>query len=137
MACVYKNGIIEMTRGDTFTFPVYINVGSKLHPMLYELRGCDSGKHGDLDNFTDNLYFAVMEPNQTWENAIIRKTFDYKDFDRKHMCVLVHFFSEDTEYLKPGVYYYQVKLRRDAQSLDGELEAVDTIIGKTKFIILD
>lgn len=136
MACLYRNGIIELNRGDTVTFPIYINIGTRLCPVIYEMRGCDEPDHGE-EPYTDNLYFAIMEPNQRWEDAIVKKTFDYKDFDHEHLCAIVHLYPEDTEYLNPGTYYYQVKLRRDPHSVDTCLETVDTIIDKTKLIILD
>lgn len=125
MARVANNGIIEMNRGDTATFPVYVNVGTALRTIYYELRP------------GDNLYFAVMEPHQKWEDAILKKTFDYNDFNTKYFCVPVHFYTEDTEYLHPGTYYYEVKLRKDASNNDDGYESVETIIPRTKFIIVE
>lgn len=125
MATVARNGIIEIHRGDTAVFPILINIGTNIMPLLYELRE------------KDTLYFAVMEPGKKFEDAIIRKTFGPSDFNRKTFCVPVRFYPEDTEYLKPGRYYYQVKLRRDASNIDCGFEAVETIIPKTKFIIVD
>ena len=39
----------------------------------------------------------------------------------------------DTEYLRPGTYYYEIKLRQKQE--DSEMYQVDTIISKRKFII--
>ena len=125
MADIARNGIIEIHRGDTATFNVLINLGTIAMPLLYELRE------------KDNLYFAVMEPGKSFEEALIRKKFDYTDFNKETFCVPVRFDTEDTEYLRPGRYYYQVKLRRDASNVDSGLEAVETLIPKTKFIIVD
>lgn len=121
---ISKNGIITLHRGDTFTVPVSINLGTGCYPEYYDL------KKGDM------LFFAVLEPGQKWENARIKKTIT-PDNVIANSDPLIHFYSEDTEYLVPGNYYYEVKLYRCAQNcLDG-FEHVDTIIPRTKFIILE
>ena len=125
MARAAGNNIIEINRGDTATFPVQVNVGTALNTILYELRP------------GDNLYFGLMEPHQKWEDAILKKTYDYTDFDNKYFCVPVHFYTEDTEYLAPGTYYYEVKLRKDAKNNDDGYESVETIIPRTKFFIVE
>ena len=125
MINVALNGIVEMNRGDTATFPVYVDIGTTFKPILYELRP------------GDNLYFAVMEPQQKWEDALLKKTYDYTNFDQKSFSVLVHLYSEDTEYLAPGTYYYEIKLRKDPKNNDDGYESVETIVPRTKFIIVE
>jgi len=125
MAKIALNGIVEMHRGDTITLPIEINSGTTFKTVLYEL------KPGD------NLYFAVMEPHQKWEDAILKKTFDYTDFNTKYLCVLVHLYTEDTEYLHPGTYYYEVKLRKAQINTEDGHESVETIVPRTKFIIIE
>lgn len=125
MARVASNGIIEINRGDTATFPVYVNVGTALKTILYELRE------------GDNIYFALLEPHQKWENAILKKVYDYTSFDSKHFCIPIHFYTEDTEYLHPGTYYYEIKLRKDAKNNDDGFESVETIVPRTKFFIVE
>lgn len=58
-----NNNIITINRGDTFIFPLYINNGSNISPNNLEL----------TDKMT--LYVGVMEPNQPFENAIIKKRY--------------------------------------------------------------
>ena len=110
------NGIITVSRGDSFTINTSINIGTLLVPVYYTL---EEG---------DKVYFALMEPNQPFEHALVRKVFTKEDQD-KDLDVVMNFSSDDTEFLMPGVYYYMVKLQR------GDL--VDTIITKTKFVIND
>ena len=138
-----KNGIITLNRGDTFTLPVYINIGSGVYPETYALQkhlkeGCpDDGKEEHY--YTDHLYFALLEPGQKWEDAILKKAYwaGSKEADTITKTVLIHFYSEDTEYLKPGNYYYQIKLQRCKESTNDGFEHVDTIVQRTKFVILE
>ena len=58
------NGIITVNRGDSFQFPLVLNMGTNLEPEKYVL-----GSNAFV-------YFAVMEPNKPFENALIRKKFD-------------------------------------------------------------
>jgi hypothetical protein len=55
--------IIEIVRGDSFEYPLFINMGTEMYPERYLLKD------------EDIVYFAVMEPNQRFENAILKKTF--------------------------------------------------------------
>lgn len=118
MLDVSKNGIITLNRGDVFSLNVSVNAGSVLEPVIYPM---EEG---------DKLYFALMEPKQPFERALIRKVFTMEDQDEEGN-VLMNFSATDTEFLVPGKYYYTVKLFRN----DGDL--VDTIISKTQFIIID
>ena len=115
---VNKNGIVTVTRGDTFTLNVFINDGTSLEPIQYFL---EEG---------DKVYFALMEPRKPFEEALIRKVFDKDDTNEKGLVVM-SFTGEMTEFLVPGTYYYMIKLTK---ALDNSIE---TIISKTKFVILD
>lgn len=115
---ISKNGIVTLSRGDCFTLNVEVNIGSIIEPIYYML---EEG---------DKLYFALMEPNQPFEHALIRKVFTGEDQDSLGN-VIMNFTADDTEFLIPGNYYYMIKLSRE----DGTF--VDTIVSKTKFVILD
>lgn len=115
---ISRNGIISINRGDNFTINVFVNIGTVLEPMQYKLQG------------EDKLYFALCEPNQPFECALIRKVFTEENLDADNN-IDMNFIPEDTEHLLPGTYYYTIKLYRAAEDL------VDTIINKTKFIIMD
>lgn len=121
MLDVSGNGIICVNRGDSFTLDVFVNIGTNLVPLQYYL----------TEN--DKIYFALMEPNQPFEHALLGKVFTSEDCDEEGNVVMT-FTSQETQYLMPGTYYYMVKLVRN---FDTEDELVDTIIKKTKFVIMD
>lgn len=124
---IANNGIIRINRGDSFSLDVFINVGTCIEPIQYILQPGDS------------VYFALMEPNQPFEHALMRREFTNVDLDEDDR-VIMNFSSDQTEYLMPGTYYYMIKLRRlESLGESGEENtyAVDTIIPKTKFIIAE
>lgn len=117
---ISSNGIVTVNRGDSFEFPVTLNIGSALASVVYKL------------SETDVLYLGIMEPNQPFETAIIRKRFDYKDLDEDGN-INIRFWPEDTECLLPGKYYYQIKLKTvDAKT---GRDDVETVVDKTLFYI--
>lgn len=115
-----ENGIISMMRGDTVVFPVKINEGSKLTPQYRELAT------------TERLYFALMEPGQAFEDAVMKKAFDVKSPKDDEGNTIVCIESSDTERLLVGTYYYTVKLR--SQQEDNSY-SVRTLIQPTLFCI--
>ena len=117
MFSVSNNGIITINRGDSFSLDVFVNVGTPWEPVQYILTG------------DDKVYFALCEPNQPFEFALIRKVFDKDNLDEDD-DVHMDFSSEMTECLLPGTYYYTIKLVTE----DGD---VSTIVPKTKFFIID
>ena len=123
---IAKNGIITITRGDSAETSLYINIGTELEPLITKL--------GD----NDKVYLGVMEPNQLFEDAIIKKVYtkdDHKDEDDPE-ALTISFDCEDTENLLPGVYYYSIKLYRPGDGLTTK-DRIDTIVPKRKFIIVD
>lgn len=125
MANISKNNIITVNRGDSFKLPFKVKIGdATVNNIQYDLQP------GDF------LYFAVMEGNQKWEDAIIKKAYTYEDYDYIYHEALIRFEIEDTEYLIPGTYYYQIKLYRPKENAVDGFEAVDTVMPRTKFIIL-
>lgn len=102
---------LHIHRGDTFSIDCIIYSGNNLNRELYNL------------NDGDEIYFALLEPNQCWENAILKK--NSIDADSK-----IKFDPKDTMCLIPGLYYYQVKLRNK----DGE---VYTLCNRSKLYILE
>lgn len=118
---ISKNKIITVNRGDSFEFNLMVNQGTVLNEVAYTMAA------------NDKVYFALMEPNQKFEDAIIVKIYTKED-QWSNGEITVHFDASDTENLHPGLYYYQVKLRTITEDSDDE---VTTVIGKTKFILLD
>ena len=122
MFSISRNGIITVNRGDSFTIKYFINFGGAYKPEQYILKA------------GDKLYFALMEPHQPFEHALIRKVYTDKDVNLDGL-VEMNFIPEMTEFLLPGTYYYMIKLVRPGEESGDEF--VDTVCPKTKFVILD
>ena len=96
---ISNNGIVKLNRGDTFHVPYFINSNTDLNPIRYAL------KDGD------KLYFALMEPNQPFEQAILKQVYDSSSEKTNDGDIILKINQEDTEMLLPGKYYYTFKLR--------------------------
>ena len=117
---IAMNGIITVNRGDSFEFPLTLNIGSSVNRVEYQLTE------------TDTIYLGIMEPHQPFESAIIRKKFTYDDLD-EDKNINIRFWPEDTMYLLPGKYYYQIKLQT-VDTATGRHD-IETIVDKTLFYI--
>ena len=95
---VSQNNLIAVTRGDSFSVPLFINKGTDVKPIRYTI--------GDKDE----IYLAIMEPNQIFEQALVKKVFTNKDLN-KYGDVYIDIDHEDTRCLLPGKYFYQIKAR--------------------------
>ena len=132
--------IITLNRGDTFDF--YITA--------YEH---ESGNLAELAIKGDIIEFKVLYPNQDYfdadENIPIVKRYEVRSnrLSDTLRCV-INIEHWDTINLKPGVYYYTVKLKRPLseqaqEQFKEQLVNVPieqraqfaTIINKTKFIL--
>ena len=131
MYTISNNGFVTITRGDSFEAPLFINQGTTTVPVRWDI--C---LHEEA-----TVYVGVMEYNQPFEEATIRKYFtgtackqDVADGTHKLINkegdIIVRLNSTDTEYLLPGKYYYEVKV-------DFGNGKIDTAIPKTEFFILE
>ena len=125
MLNISKNNIITITRGDSFKLPVALNVGTASEPKYY-----------DMTEF-DMVFFAILQPNESWENALVKKTFNYADCLENGNGVIVEFSPEDTESIVPGNYFYQIKLLKGKDPEWKNHESVVTIIPRTRMFILE
>ena len=116
----HYNGIINLMRGDSYTQPIVINVGSKLTPKIYKLKQADA------------LYFGLMEPNQSFEDAVLKKKYTYLSDTDAEGNILLHLDPKDTLNLGVGKYYYMIKLRTID---DFGQESVRTITPPTQFFL--
>lgn len=121
MANISSNNIITINRGDTFIFSFNIQLGTGFYKESYQLQE------------GDKVYLGVMEANQPFEDAIIKKVFDHTDANSDG-TVDIKFDPRDTLNLLPGNYYYSIKLSQPEGGLNTK---VTTLIQKTRFIILD
>ena len=103
---------IYLHRGDSSTLIFEIYSDNNLLKTLYNL------------NEKDELYFGVMEPNQRWECALIRKKLTPTN------PIQVEIIPNDTISVLPSLYYYQLKLRTE----DGN---VYTLCPRSKIYILE
>lgn len=115
---ISNEGRITLTRGDSFSSPLFINAGTEIRPVRYHL------------SEDDIVYFAVMEPNRKFECAIIKKVYTHNDLKSEQGDIVISLNPSDTEFLKPGQYYYTVKLRT-MQSNE-----VQTVIPEREFMLL-
>lgn len=118
MSRIDYNGIIRLMRGDSFSTPIHINIGTKLDPVYRSLTA------------NDVLYFGLMEPNQAFEDAVLKKKFTFLDEKDDKGNTLLILDPKDTEKLLVGKYYYMIKLRTIDKP---EHEIVTTIVPPTLF----
>jgi hypothetical protein len=115
-----------MNRGDYFSFNFLINVGTEMNPVYHTLTG------------DEKLYIGVMEANQPFEVATIKKVFSVEDSNSDGSIDVV-FETTDTLKLLVGNYYYSIKLNQPIPETSSEAtkDVITTIIPKTKFIIIE
>lgn len=114
------NGVVVLHAGDSFTFPLFLNAGDNMNPVRYILED------------TDKVFFGIMEPGGCFEHALVRKVLTKADLNSYGDPVLV-LNSSDTQYLMPGLYYYEAKL----QVMKDNKEYIETVIAKTKLYIVE
>ncbi len=89
------NKIIRLTRGDTAD----IHLTSLLDNAKDVVKGCTEA---------DTFYLGIAEPNQLFEDAIIKKMVKFEDIVDNDL--VFHLSTSDTEFLYPGKYYYTIKI---------------------------
>lgn len=114
-------GVIYLNRGDSMKTSLCLNCGTALVPIQYILKD------------EDTVYFALMEPNTTFETAIVKKVFTNKDELTEQGDLYIKLSPKDTENLLPGKYYYTIKLKTDLSDDDYE---VQTVVPETEFQLL-
>lgn len=113
-------GQITHYRGDTLSVPIKLYEGDRLAPTDYHL----------TEN--DTLYLGIMEPNQAFEDAVIKKVYTHESVKDTQGNILLQLKSTDTEYVAPGKYYYTLKLRRVVD----DATIVETVLKPTIFNLL-
>ena len=119
MIDVNQNNRITLTIVDSFSVPLFLNKGTDLKPLRYKLHE------------TDKVYLAIMEANQTFENAIVKKVYTYLDAN-ENGDIEISIEHDDTRCLVPGKYFYQIKM---LYTDDKGKQQVNTVIQKTEFWI--
>lgn len=124
--------IIKINRGDCYSFMMSIEDESDPN-NIYEFQP------------NDILYFALLNPHDRFEDAIILRGYTYADAKEVSTSIgTVHLFEialsrDDTKNLAPGVYYYTFKLQKNAKStalaFNEPNAQLTTVIERTKLII--
>ena len=136
------NNIITLSRGDSFECSLFLNAGTDVCPVQHTLK-----KVIDDSALVDQEYvvFALMQPNQCFDNALVRKTFNTENLNDDG-DVVIKLESKDTRNLCPGNYHYEIKaylFETDnvddsnvitSDEIKGEI--INTVVEKTKFIII-
>ena len=120
MYTISENGIITLCKGDSADIPLFINAGNTFQPYKYSLQG------------DDKIFFVVSESFQPFTEGVIRQVYTADDVNALG-DVVIHIEPEDTHYLLPGRYYYEIKLliRKDNN------DVIDTLIPKRLFYIIE
>ncbi len=125
MYLIKKNNVITLTRGDYLKIPVVITRGRFPYDTEWTL------EEGDY------AFFGLMEPNKFFDEAILKKELTSEDLDSEGN-LYVEILPEDTMNLCPGVYYYEIKvLYKEFENSEDYKTHIDTIVQKTKFILVD
>lgn len=121
---IKKNNVFTMNRGDTATMNFNVNVELPENVIV------------------DKLYLGITEPNQYFEDALIKKTFEInKDItittENNIWSFSIQINPEDTVDIIPGTYYYEVKASGVIDQGEERSDFATTIVQKTKFIIVE
>ncbi len=119
---IYDNNLIDMNRGDSKSFPIFINKGSGLDPVRYI-----------LEPNIDKVCFYLMDAQETFENALLTKELTSEDLD-SNGDIIISFKPDDTLGLEEGVYFFEIKLFH--YNIKNE-EEIFTIVPKRRFTILN
>ena len=116
-----KNNVVSITKGDYSVIPVELVIST--YPEYYTLK---------LEE-NDRVYFGIMAPNKSFDEAILKKEFTLHDVTPDGY-INIKILPDDTLNLEPGVYYYSVKA---LYKLGDNDVRISTLVDKTKFIIND
>ena len=114
-----EDNYLKMNRGDSYSIPLTINEGTKLDFQQYQLRQFDK------------IYIGIMEPNQSFENAIIRKVITILSPTDEYGRPLFQLEPIDTEYLLTGKYFIEIKIVQKQNNKD----IVTTLLPLREFFI--
>lgn len=123
---VTSNNIVRMYKGDSLFATLFLNKGTLLAPIPYEL----------TEN--DTVYFGVSEVNHTFADSIIRKIYNHLSPITDDGDLIIMLEPDDTEFLLPGMYYYSIKVTTNIYDEEEVLvkEEVNTVTPMTPFYIL-
>ena len=121
MLYIDSNGNIKLNRGDSFKLPLFIDASKDIFNSI---------RMPILEN--DKITFYLLEGNNCLCRSLIKKEFTITDVN-DNGDIIISFDSEDTKYLCPGIYFYEIKLSR----IKDNKESIVTIVPRRKFVIIN
>lgn len=121
MINISNNGFISMHRGDTFTVPLFINQGTKEDPIRLYIQQHPSAE----------VFLGVMEPNQPFECALIKKRFTPSHDVNQYGDLVISFKDTDTLSVLPGLYYYCIKAK-----IDQYTHNINCLLGDSNYVLV-
>ncbi len=118
---ILTNGSIIMARGDTLKSPLKISKDTGINKHDYALTEYDK------------VYFAIIQQGSTFENAIVKKVYDFNSEKDNFGNIYLKLNPKDTEMLCTGLYKYTVKL----VTTIGDAVEVNTVIPERDFTIVN
>lgn len=120
MLTVSRDGIIQLSRGDSCDLPLFINAGTATEPIRFDMR----------EHENTVVYVSVMEPNRYFEQGFVRKVYSKDNWKiNENGDLVVQFTPEDTRFVPPGKYYYEIKIDLEGKGV------VNTVVQTTEFWI--
>lgn len=118
---VEHNNVLAIPKGDITVIPV--EVVFTQFPENYKII---------LDQ-NDKLFFGIMEPNHSFDEAIIKKEYQVDSITPDgYLNILIR--PEDTACIDPGTYYWSVKVLYTLSEGDTR---ITTLVDRSKMIITD
>lgn len=123
--------ILFVNRGDLFTLKFTPILASKVEKGVLEAY---------LLKETDVIYFAIMPPTGTFEDALVLQAYTVADMNPDNSFT-IKIDRKSTCLLPAGIYYYTIKLATGvtdpAAAVFDENTDMTTILGRTKLIVSD
>lgn len=113
--------ILQIHRGDSMELIPFINCGTEMNWERYSIQE------------NDVIYFALMEVHQKFEDAILKKVFDFNSEKTEDGDLIIKIKPSDTVDLLSGKYYYTIKMK---QATEEDSYNVITLLKETEFWIL-
>lgn len=118
--CDQETGIIRMCRGDDVKVALFIDCGDD-----------DYASRQYILNDTDTVYFAVLELQRPFEQAILCKSYTSHSEKDDNGNLYITLDSSDTLNLLPGKYHYTIKM----SSIEDGKNLVTTIVPERELYI--
>ena len=121
-----STNILKTNRGDSFKYNFFVPSDEDIS-IPYMLTG------------TDVLYFALLYPNQKFEDALILKAYTVGD-QNSDGYIQIEMSPKETQSLVSGIYYYTIKLQQgciidDVIDFTRDNISVSTLVERTKFLL--